>query len=206
MRSTGSKNKIARREGMDLGLKTPGSKSHATLLKKLLVRPGQHGLKMRRKTSEHSKQLREKQKLRFMFGVSERQMKNYFKKAVSRPGNTGSFFSEYLEERLDNVIYRGGFAPTRAASRQLVSHKHVKVNDKIVNSASMTVRVGDVLTLSSDKIQKIPAIAAALSIKDGFIPAWIDRKGAVIKMVARPTAEIIEKQINLRLVVEFYSR
>src|SRR3989338_1026851 len=133
MRYTGPRNRISRREGMDLGLKTPGSKSHASLLKKMNVLPGQHGTRGRRKVSEYGKQVREKQKLRYMFGITEKQLKNYFQKAVKKTGNTGEYLSQYLEQRLDNVVYRLGFAPTRSAARQLVSHRHVRINDKILS-------------------------------------------------------------------------
>src|SRR5437016_5710209 len=130
MRSLESKNKTARREGMDLGLKTSGSKSHASLLKRINVLPGQHGARGRRKVSEHGKQLREKQKLRFIFGITEKQLKKYFTLAKKKKGNTALFLSLYLEKRLDNVVYRLGFAPTRASARQLITHGHMRVNAK----------------------------------------------------------------------------
>ncbi len=123
MRYTGPRNKIARREGVDLGLKTPGSKSHARLLKKLNILPGQHGIKGRKKLSERGRQLREKQKLRFMFGITEKQLKKYFLQASEKKGNTAIFLSRFLELRLDNIVYRLGFAPTRPCARQLVSQR-----------------------------------------------------------------------------------
>ncbi len=206
MRYTGPKNRVARREGTDLGLKTVGSKSHSVLLKKLNVPPGQHGTRGKRKTSEHGRQLREKQKLRYAFGLSEAQLKNYFKKAINKPGNTGQFLCQYIEKRLDNVVYRLGFAPTRASARQLVSHNHVKVNDSTVNIASYQVRVGDVISFAKAKTQKMPAIEQSLARKDLIIPEWLEKKGIVGKLNNEPNAEIVEQQLNLRLVIEFYSR
>ncbi len=206
MRYKGPRNRIARREGIDLGLKTTGSKSQASLLKKLTVFPGQHGTRTRRKVSEHARQLREKQKLRYAFGVSESQMKNYFKNSIRKTGNTALFLSQYLEKRLDNVLYRMGFTPTRAAARQLISHKHVKVNDSIMAVASYQVKIGDIITFTREKSGKIPAVATSLERKDSIIPPWVERQGIVGKVIAEPTAETIDKQVNLRLVVEFYSR
>lgn len=206
MRYTGPKNRLSRREGLDLGLKTPGAKSHASLLKKLNVFPGQHGTRGRRKVSDTGKQLREKQKLKFMWGISEGQLSRYFQQAKRKTGNTGEYLCEYLERRLDNAVYRLGFAPTRAAARQLVTHKHFKVNDHIVNVPSYSVKPGDVVTFAHDKTTKLPPVESVLSKKDLIIPAWFERKGTAGKVVAKPTAELIEKMINLRLVIEFYSR
>lgn len=207
MRYTGPKNRIARREGVDLGLKTPGSKSHANLLKKISVPPGQHGAGRRvKKMSERGKQLRETQKLKYIFGISAKGLTRYFRMAVKKTGNTGLFMSQFLEKRLDNVVFRLGFAPTRAAARQLVNHKHFKVNDKVVGIPSMQMRIGDVVTFTDGKTEKIPAVEKALENKDLFVPAWLERKAVVGKLVAEPTAELIEKQIILRLVIEYFSR
>lgn len=206
MRYTGPKNRIARREGMDLGLKTPGTKSHATLLKRLNVRPGQHGTRGRRKVSEYGRQIREKQKLRYIFGVTETQMKKYFQKSKKKTGNTGLYLSQYLEQRLDNVVYRLGFVPTRAAARQLVTHQHVKINDKVLNVPSYQVRIGDMVTLAKESSTKIPQVELSLAKKDTIIPPWLERQGTVGKVGGMPGAEGVDKQINLRLVIEFYSR
>lgn len=206
MRYTGPRNRIARREGIDLGLKTPGSKSHARLLKKLSLVPGQHGARVRRKISGHAKQLREKQKLRYIFQVTEKQLKRYFKEAVVKKGNTAFYLAQFLERRLDNLIFRSGLVPTRASARQLVVHRHIKVNDKIVNIPSYQVKVNDIISFSNQKIEKIPYIEKMISNKDIILPEWIERKGIVIKLVKQPTSEEIEKQINPRLVIEYYSR
>jgi small subunit ribosomal protein S4 len=191
---------------MDLGLKTVGSKSHASLLKKMNVPPGQHGTRGKRKSSEYARQLREKQKLRFTFGLSESQMKNYFKKAINKPGNTGMYMAQYLERRLDNTVYRLGFAPTRAAARQLVAHNHIKINDRILNIPSYEVKVGDVVTLAKEKTQKMPIIEQSLAKADVVVPEWLEKKGVAGKLSNEPSSDLLEKQFNLRLVIEFYSR
>lgn len=189
-----------------MGLKTPGSKSHARLLNKLNVPPGQHGARGRRKISERAIQLREKQKLRFLFGLTEKQLKNYFKSASIKKGNTALHVSQYLEKRLDNVVYRLGLAPTRAASRQLISHGHVLVNDKKIKVASYQMRVGEKVSFRNDKSSAIPYIKTSLENKDLIIPAWLEKKAVVGKLISEPTIEEIIKQVNLRLVIEYYSR
>jgi small subunit ribosomal protein S4 len=207
MRYTGPKNRLARREGVDLGLKTPGSKSHANLLKKISVPPGQHGAGRRvKKMSERGKQLREMQKIKHIFGITTKEMKRYFLMAVKKTGNTGLFMSQFLERRLDNVVYRLGFAPTRASARQLVAHKHFKVNDVRVGIPSTQLRVGDTVTFADEKTLKIQAVEKALANKDLFMPVWLERKAIIGKMIANPTSELIEKQIILRLVIEYFSR
>lgn len=206
MRYLGPKNRIARREGMDLGLKTFGSKSQNRLLNKLNIPPGQHGVKKRKKISERALQLREKQKLRYMFGLSEKQLKNYFKKASVKKGNTAIYLSEYLERRLDNIIYRLGFAPTRAAARQLVTHGHIGVNDKKVNIPSYQVKIGDKITFLKERTLKIPYIEKSINNKDIILPSWLEKKAVIGRLISNPTNEEISKQINLRLIIEFYSR
>ncbi len=206
MRIIGPKNKQSRREGIDLGLKTPGSKSHASLLRKLNVLPGQHGTRTRRKHSERARQLREKQKLRFLFGITESQLKKYFDKSIRMKGNTAINLSQLLEKRLDNVVYRLGFTPTRPSARQLVSHQHIKVNDRIVNVSSYQVGLNDAVGFAGTKAVKIPAIETSLANKDTLIPKWLERENTSGKVIAEPSSEDIEKQINLRSVIEFYSR
>lgn len=206
MRYTGPRNRLARRNGVDLELKTFGSKNHNKLMSKLTVPPGEHGLNTRRKTSEHSKQLREKQKLRFMYGVSERQMGNYFDRAKKAKGNTGNFLCTLMESRLDNAVYRAGFAPTRAAARQLVTHGNVKVNDKKLSIPSYEIKVGQLISLGSEKVAKIPTVEASLARKDIVPPSWIKRDGASAEVLQTPTTDSIEKLINVRLIIEFYSK
>jgi small subunit ribosomal protein S4 len=132
MRYTGPRNRIARREGLDLGLKTPGSKSQATLLKKLNVLPGQHGTRGRRKVSEHGRQLREKQKMRFMYGVTETQLKNYFGRSIKKTGNTALYMTQFLEKRLDTIVNRLGFVPTREQHDSLLFTSTLKLTIKLL--------------------------------------------------------------------------
>lgn len=206
MRYTGPKNKLARREGMDLSLKTPGSKSQSNLLKRINIIPGQHGASRRRKPTDYGVQLREKQKLKRIYSVTERQMKKYFDDAKSRPGNTADHLIQNLERRLDNVIYRIGFAPTRASARQLISHGHILVNDKKMNIASFQVKSGGVVSMKREKTAKIPYISTILEKKDFIIPSWLERKGTLGNIKELPRAEHFGDEINLQLVVEFYSR
>jgi small subunit ribosomal protein S4 len=107
---------------------------------------------------------------------------------------------------LDNVVFKLGFTPTRTAARQLVAHKHIKVNDRVVNAGSYHVKVGDVISLVNDKTLKIPMVEQSLARKDYVVPAWLEKQGTAGKLVAPPDIETLEKQINLRLVIEFYSR
>ena len=206
MRYLGPKNRISRREGVDLELKTVGSKSHARLLKKLNVPPGQHGLRKRKKVSERGTQLREKQKLRYMFGISETQLKNYFKNASLKKGNTASYLSYSLESRLDNIVFHLGFAPTRAAARQLITHGHISVNKKKLSIPSYKVRVGDEISFVNEKTTKIPYVESCLENKDIILPVWLEKKSIIGKLISKPTQDVIEKLINLRLIIEYYSR
>ncbi|MEK7070446.1 MAG: 30S ribosomal protein S4 [Patescibacteria group bacterium] len=207
MKYNGPKNRISRRENTDLGFKTAGSKAQASLLRKLNVKPGQHGTsKRRRKQSEHGKQLREKQKLRYMFGVTDSGLKRYFTKAIRMKGNTGQILGQLLEKRLDNVIYRLGLAPTRASARQLIGHKHVKVNDKLVNIPSFQLKKGDAVKFVSEKSEKIPYVQGMLENTNIIIPEWLERKKLAGTIKVEPSSEDIEKQVNMRSVVEFYSR
>ncbi len=206
MRYTGPRNRISRREGIDLGLKTPGSKNHARLLRKISILPGQHGIKRRKKLSERGEQLREKQKLRFIFGISEGKLKSYFNEAKRKPGNTAIYLANFLEKRLDNVVYRLGLTPTRSAARQLVSHKHIKVNDKVVNIPSYQVKIGDKISFANQKITQVDYIAKQIENKDVKIPSWLKREGIIGELVSEPTEEEIKTQVDLRLVVEYYSR
>ncbi len=206
MRYTKARNRLARRQGTDLELKTFGTKGHGRLMRIVGVPPGQHGMGRRRKSSEMSRQLREKQKLKFMFGVTERQMRNYFTKAKRTKGNTGKYLCQLLEARLDNVLYRAGMAPTRAMARQLVTHGHIKVNDKSLSIPSYTVRQDDVIGFRRQESAKIPATEASLTRPDHVVPSWLAREGNGVKVLAVPDYETLNKQVNLRLIIEFYSK
>src|SRR6202047_705005 len=198
--------KLARREGTDLFLKS-GAKPLESKCK-LQVPPGGIKGERRQRLSDYGLQLREKQKLRRMYGVLERQFRNYYQAAARRTGATGETLLPFLECRLDNVVYRMGFACTRAEARQLVSHKGVSVNDKLVNIASYQCKAGDVISLR-EKAKKQTRIQAALTIaaQVGF-PDWgegDDKKfSGVLKSV--PDRQEILPDINESLVVELYSK
>ena len=200
-RYTGPRNKRMRKVGADLGLRTNPVK----VAKRLNVLPGFHGRKGRRKISDYGSQLLEKQKVRILYGVLEKQFRNYFNKAAKIPKATGAALLILLERRLDNVIYRLNFAPTRAAARQLVSHGNVLVNGNKVNIPSYSVNSGDVVTLSSTA-SKIPYIAECIKDKNKGVPQWLERKASAGHIKNLPEREDITEQINEQLIVEFYSR
>ncbi|MFQ5452108.1 MAG: 30S ribosomal protein S4 [Candidatus Paceibacterota bacterium] len=158
MRYTGPRNKLARREKIDLELKTAGSKAHSNLLRRINIPPGQHGTKRFRRRTEYGSQLREKQKLKRIYGLTEKQLRGYFIKAERVTGNTADLLVSQLEMRLDNVIYKLGFTPTRPSARQLVNHGHVAVNGKKVTIPSYQVKSGDIITFHKQKTIKIPYI------------------------------------------------
>ena len=198
-RYTGPKDRLSRAVGFDLYGK--GSK-----LTRLNVPPGMHGNKRRRRSSsEYSKQLAEKRKVRRLYQILERQFSGYVKKALQYKGNTGEQLLTLLEKRLDNVVYRLGFAPNRISARQFVSHRHILVNSKKVNIPSYQVKVGDIITLSA-KAVKIPAIAKQLGDKDYNPPEWLERKGISGKVIKNPSREDIIEPIVEQDIVEFYSR
>ncbi len=205
-RYLGPKCKLSRREGTDLFLKS-GVKSLESKCK-LEVPPG--GVKGERKTrlSDYGLQLREKQKLRRMYGVLERQFRGYYTRAAGRPGATGENLLKLLEGRLDNVVYRMGFASTRSEARQLVSHKGVTVNGAVVNVPSYQCAAGDVVTVRGDA-QKQVRIQNALTIKGqvGF-PEWVevDEKKFTGVLKQLPDRGDILPDINENLVVELYSK
>ncbi len=204
-RYTGPKNRLARRETIDLGLKTVGSKAHASLLKRLNVPPGMHGAKGRRKMSDFGTQLREKQKVKRMYGVLERQFRKSFERAKKWKGNTGEKLLEFMERRLDNVVYRMGFAPTRGLSRQLVGHGHVLLDGKKVTIPSYLVDKDAVITLKQNAME-IPAVKKLLDDKTFHAPEWIERKGPVGKVIRLPVRSDMVEDMNEQLIVEYYSR
>ena len=212
-RNTGAVCRLCRREGSRLYLK--GERCYT---KKCSVErrrsqdgrvfpPGQHG-QMPRRVSDYSFQLREKQKMRRIYGLAERQFRNYFRDALRERGVTGEVFLATLERRLDNIVYRLGFASSRREARTLVSHKHFEVNGRTTNIPSCILRPGDVVTVRS-KSRKILPIAAALErSQSSTIPAWmeVDRQKMEGKVLAHPERSQIDTQVNEQLVVEFYSR
>jgi small subunit ribosomal protein S4 len=205
-RYLGPKCKLSRREGTDLLLKS-GIKPLESKCK-LEVPPG--GIKGDRRTrlSGYGVQLREKQKLRRMYGVLERQFRNYYAKAAGRPGSTGENLLRFLEGRLDNVVYRMGFAATRAEARQLVSHKAIEVNGEAVNVPSYQCAAGDVIAVrEKSKAQARIAAALAIATQVGW-PDWVevDDKKFTGTLKALPDRDQILPDINENLVVELYSK
>lgn len=204
-RYIGPKCKLSRREGVDLGLKSP-ARDIATKCK-LDQPPGVHGAK-RGRLSDYGLQLREKQKLRRIYGVLEKQFRNYYKAAAARKGATGENLLSLLETRLDNVVYRMGFAVTRAEARQLVSHKSILVNGSSVNIPSYKVKAEDVIAIR-EKAKKQARISDALEInQQRGLPEWVDvdpkKLEGVFKSV--PAREDLPADINESLVVELYSK
>ena len=201
-RYTGPKNKKARRFGVDVGLKTTGTK----LERRIGTPPGAHGRKGgNRKVSDYGVQLVEKQKAKLIYGILERQFHKYYTMAAKNPLSTGEVMLQLLERRLDNAVYRLGFVPTRAAGRQLVAHGNVTINGKKLNIPSYIVKVGDVISLT-DTGANIPYIKTRIADKDMVSAPWLDRKAILGKVKRLPAREDITEAINEQLIVEFYSR
>lgn len=204
-RYLGPKLKLSRREGTDLFLKS-GVRAIDTKCK-LETAPGQHGAR-RGRLSDYGVQLREKQKVRRMFGVLEKQFRNYYKEAARIKGNTGENLLQLLEQRLDNVVYRMGFASTRAEARQLVSHKAVVVNGQVVNIPSYKVKPEDVISIR-EKAKKQARVAAALELAgQREKPTWVevDSKAMEGTFKRLPERSDLSAEINEQLIVELYSK
>lgn len=199
MRYIGPKDRLSRREGVDLfGV---GAK-----LTRLSVPPGMHGPKgTRRKVSDYGRQLREKQKAKRIYGISESQLARYVSEAEKIKGNTGEVLVKFLETRLDNVVYRLGFAPTRASARQIVSHGHVLVDGKKINIPSYRIKRGQTVALDS-KVQAIPEVKKLLEAKDVTISPWLERVAAVGKVASLPERKDVFEPISEQDIIEFYSR
>jgi small subunit ribosomal protein S4 len=172
--------------------------------KKGAVPPGQHGLKSLRRQSDYGKQLREKQKVKRIYGLSETQLKNYFQKAIKVRQATGEFLLQMLESRLDNLVCRLGFVASRALARQLVTHRHILVDGKKVNIPSYQLKPGQVVSLDK-KALDLTEIKKSLAEKPK-LPDWLKRKAAVGQMVRLPKRDEIGSDIDEQLIVEFYSR
>ena len=205
-RYTGPKCKLARREGTDLFLKSARRSLDSKC--KLDTKPGQHGVKSGARTSDYGVQLREKQKLRRMYGLLERQFQRYFVEAARRKGSTGTNLLQLLESRLDNVVYRMGLGSTRAEARQLVSHRAIMVNGKVLNVPSAMLKAGDVVS-ATDKSKAQLRIVDALQLaeKVGF-PRWVevDPKKVTGTFKGAPDRSEFGQDINESLVVELYSK
>lgn len=205
-RYTGPVCRLCRREGMKLYLKGDRCFSDKCAINKRNFPPGQHG-QGRKKVTEYGMQLREKQKVRRFYGLNESQMRKYFEMADSMKGVTGDNLFRLLEHRLDNVVYRMGFASSRAEARQLVNHGHFLINDRKATIPSMTTQVGDVITVkarskSSEKLKDLNENANASTVQ------WVnvDLENLKGTIVAEPTREDIDIPIEEHLIVELYSK
>lgn len=205
-RDTGSIVKMSRREGYALH-----PKAHKALVKRGGTMPGQQqqGRMMRNKASQYSLQLREKQKVKRLYGLLERQFSNLMKQASRSTGQSGTVLLQYLEQRLDNAVYRAGFAPSRRAARQLVTHGHFMLNDRRVDIPSIRLKAGDGIKLRPHsaethyfkKLDETSPIPSA-------VPEWlkVDRKKVSFQVAGVPTRDDAEPDINEQLIVEYYSR
>lgn len=205
-RYLGPKAKLSRREGTDLFLKSArrpiGDKS------KFETKPGQHGRTSGSRTSDFGLQLREKQKVKRMYGVLERQFRRYFAEAERRRGNTGANLLLLLESRLDNVVYRMGFASTRAEARQLVSHKGITVNGDVLNIPSALVKAGDTVAVR-EKAKKQLRVTESMKLAESIgMPGWVAVDAAKLEGVFKkmPERDEFGSDINESLIVELYSR
>ena len=204
-RYIGPKCKLARREGTDLFLKSARRSLDSKC--KLDSVPGQHGNR-RTRLSDYGLQLREKQKIRRIYGVLERQFRRYFEEASRRKGSTGELLLQLLESRLDNVVYRMGFGSTRAEARQLVTHKAITVNGQVVNIPSFSVRAGDVVAIR-EKAKKQTRIQEALNLATQIgLPSWVSVDANKMEGTYKNVPDRVElySDINEQLVVEFYSK
>lgn len=200
--------RLCRREEKKLYLKGDKCYSRKCPVEKRAYPPGQHGQGMQRKLSDYGIQLREKQKLRRIYGVRERQFRNYVKEAVRRVGVTGEVLLQQLEMRLDNVVFRLGFAFSRAQARQFVNHGHFLVNGKRVDIPSYIVKVDDLIEVAEKSKKILPLVSALESSGGRGIPAWLkldanEMRGSVISV---PTRDEIDTDIQESLIVEYYSR
>ncbi len=170
--------------------------------------PGQHGSTLRRRISTYGMQLREKQRMKHLYSVLERQFRNYFRKAASQEGPTGHNLLIILESRLDNTVYRLGFAPTRRAARQLVSHKHFIVNERVVNIPSYELRPGDVIKVreASKKLEIIHNAMRRITDENQMPWLQLDKAKLTGDFLAKPQREEIPEEVNEQLVVELYSK
>lgn len=206
-RYTGPTCKLARREGVDLGLKSPARGLESKC--KLGQAPGQHGAGRRQRLSDYALQLREKQKVRRIYGILEKQFRNYYKAAAGQKGATGLNLLMLLESRLDNVVYRMGFAVTRAQARQLVSHKSISVNGEPVNIPSYQVQPGDVVVIRERARNQLRIKeSVTLSQEMGLTAPWmvVDPAKLEGEFKTLPDRDELPSDINENLIVELYSK
>ncbi len=206
-RYTGPNCKLCRREGQKLFLKGSRCYGEKCSFEKRSYAPGQHGQNMRRKVSEYGLQLREKQKVRRIYGLLERQFRNYFEKADRKKGITGENLLQLLECRLDNIVYRLGFAPSRKAARQLVCHRHFMVNNRTVDIPSYQVKVNEIIRVR-DKSKSLDIIHLALKETRGEEISWLrlNKAGLEGELLEIPKRADIPIPAQEQLIVELYSK
>jgi len=208
MRYTGPKEKLSRRVGENLGLKAERSFSPKSSFLKKPYWPGMHGKSRRRPLSEFGTQLLEKQKLRFTYGISEKQLRKYFNNSKQSAGITSNLLLSALEQRLDNVVFRSSFAKSRNISRQLVNHGHFMVNNKIVNTPSYQVRINDVISIKPQSRPKQIFFGLGDRLKKYETSPWleIDKKNLEIKIKSKIEDGDLPKNFNLNSIIAFYSK
>lgn len=199
--------KLSRREGTDLGLKSPARSLDSKC--KLEQPPGQHGASRRQRLSDYALQLREKQKVRRMYGILERQFRNYYKKAAQLKGATGENLLRLLEGRLDNTVYRMGFAVTRAQARQLVSHRLIEVNGKVLNIPSAQLKAGDAVSVREKarnhlRIKESIEVSRDLDLVASWVEVDVEKMSGQLKSL--PDRDDLPPDINENLIVELYSK
>ncbi len=202
-RYTGPKARLVRRFGVNIF----GTEKYDRILEKRPHAPGMHGAAKQGKDSEYKKQLLEKQKLRFLFGVTERQLRNYYRKATATEGASDISLMKSLERRIDNVMYRSGFAKTRAQARQMVNHGLLNLNGRRVSIPSIQVREGDQIEVR-EKSKDSPLFKTLKEDKEFNSAKWLraDPKSLKVEVVALPAAEDLDQLIQTNLIVEFYSK
>ncbi len=203
-----AKCRLCRRAGMKLFMKGARCHTDKCAIERRGYAPGEHGKSRRVKETDYGTQLREKQKARRMYGVLERQFRNYFEKAARAKGVTGEVLLQMLERRLDNVVYRMGFAANRAQARQLVRHGHFRVNGKGANIPSMLLRVGDAVAVR-DRSRSLTVIQGALESRKGqSAPEWLEIQSDTMtgRVLSIPARASIAAPINEQLIVELYSK
>lgn len=207
-RYTDASCRICRREGIKLFLKGDRCFSEKCAVDRRTFPPGQHGQVGRRKPTEYGVRLREKQKTRKAYGLSETQFRNYFDKAAQEHGITGQRLLQLLETRLDNIVYRLGFASSRKAARQLVHHRHILVNDHIVDVPSMVLRAGDAIRVK-EQSRQLDSIHASLHAASQRPPMpWLelDKTTLTGKLLEMPARESIPTPVQEQLIIELYSK
>jgi len=200
-RYRGPKHRLARREGENILDKTS-----ASLLRRLNVPPGVHGKKGKRRVSEYGTQLREKQKAKVIYGMLEKQLRRLVNEVAGRKGDTGELLLSHLETRLDNIVYRLGFAKTRFMSRQIVSHGHIFVNGKKLSIPSYSVKKDDIIALSPKIKSKFEELSLISKEVSETLPVFLEVKNGQGKLLRLPTSDDIKVPFNAQLIIEYYSR